>query len=144
VKLVQVGGSCVSEVKCFIHWLARNAEFKDSKWDVIPLQQTFGKHQGNMFKSCFIMMPWLGSSFTVTLSLITWMSLCVCIYIYIYCNGFDQCIARQWLCKHSPTCNNRTTGLCNLFLGNGSVNTLLCRCSDVTTTVSSGHVMCFL
>jgi hypothetical protein len=23
----------------------------------------------------------------------------------LYCNGFDQCVARQQLCKHSPTCN---------------------------------------
>jgi hypothetical protein len=25
----------------------------------------------------------------------------------IYCNRFDQCAARQQLCKHSPTRNNR-------------------------------------
>jgi hypothetical protein len=28
------------------------------------------------------------------------------IYIYIYCNGFDQRVARQQLCKHGPTRNN--------------------------------------
>jgi hypothetical protein len=55
----------------------------------------------------------------------------------LYCNGFDQSVARQQICKHDPTCNSRcgvfsmspaptsdgTTGLCNPFLSNGSVNT---------------------
>jgi hypothetical protein len=27
--------------------------------------------------------------------------------IQMYCNGFDQHVARQQLCKHGPTCNNR-------------------------------------
>jgi hypothetical protein len=55
-----------------------------------------------------------------------------------YCNRFDQSIAKQRLSKHFPTCNNiwetvfsmwsapnnsRKTGLCNPFVGNGSVNT---------------------
>jgi hypothetical protein len=38
-----------------------------------------------------------------------------------YCNGVDQRIARQRLRKHGPTRKNRTTGLCNQFLGNGSI-----------------------
>jgi hypothetical protein len=33
---------------------------------------------------------------------------------------------------HGPTCNNRTMGLCNLFLGNGLVNTLPHVHNDVT------------
>jgi hypothetical protein len=27
--------------------------------------------------------------------------------IYSYCKGFAQHVARQQLCKHGPTCNNR-------------------------------------
>jgi hypothetical protein len=60
----------------------------------------------------------------------------------IYCNRFDQCIARQGLHKHCPTRNNITTGLCNPFLGNSSVNTLPRKCNDVTTTMGSCHVTC--
>jgi hypothetical protein len=26
---------------------------------------------------------------------------------FLYCNGFDQRVARQQLCKHGPTRNNR-------------------------------------
>jgi hypothetical protein len=49
-----------------------------------------------------------------------------------YCNGSDEHIARQRLRKHGPTRNNRK-GLCNPFLGNGSVNTHPRRCNDVTS-----------
>jgi hypothetical protein len=61
---------------------------------------------------------------------------------YSYCNGFEQRTIRQRLRKHDPTRNNGRTGLCNPFLGNGSVNTLPRRCNNVTTTVNSGHVTC--
>jgi hypothetical protein len=57
-----------------------------------------------------------------------------------YCNGLDQRIARQRPRKHGPTPSSRTTGLCNPFIGNGLVNTLLSRCNDITTTVDSCHV----
>jgi hypothetical protein len=30
--------------------------------------------------------------------------------LYYYCNGFDQRIARQQLCKQGPTRNNRLAG----------------------------------
>jgi hypothetical protein len=41
-------------------------------------------------------------------------------------------VAKQYLCKQRPllgndrnihSCNNRTTGLCNPFISNGSINT---------------------
>jgi hypothetical protein len=58
----------------------------------------------------------------------------------MYCNGFYQRVARQQLCKHGPLLgyatieeavfsvwsapdNSRTTGLCNPFLSNETVNT---------------------
>jgi hypothetical protein len=53
--------------------------------------------------------------------------------------------AKRWLCKQQPllgnarnvhTCNNKTTGLCYLFLGNGSVNT--------HTTIEYFWTRCFL
>jgi hypothetical protein len=37
---------------------------------------------------------------------------------YLYCNGFDERVARQQLCKHGPTRNN--TGGC-FFLVRGDV-----------------------
>jgi hypothetical protein len=36
---------------------------------------------------------------------------------------YIQRTAMQRLRKHGPTCNNRTTGLCNPLLGNSPVNT---------------------
>jgi hypothetical protein len=56
-----------------------------------------------------------------------------------------QRIARQRLDKHPALYgrNNRTAGLCNLFLGNGSVNTLPRR-QWRHTTVDRDHVTCFL
>jgi hypothetical protein len=62
--------------------------------------------------------------------------------LLVYCNGFDQCIVRQRLRKHGPTRNNRTTGVCNPFLGNGLVNTLPRRCNGIIATVASCHVRC--
>jgi hypothetical protein len=41
-----------------------------------------------------------------------------------YSDGFDQRIIEHRLRKHGPTRNNKTTVLCNLFLGSGAVNTL--------------------
>jgi hypothetical protein len=39
--------------------------------------------------------------------------------LYIYCNGFDQRVARQQLCKHGPTRNSRRS--CVLHVrGHGS------------------------
>jgi hypothetical protein len=34
-----------------------------------------------------------------------------CASVYKYCNGFDQHVARQQLCKHGPTHNNRGSGV---------------------------------
>jgi hypothetical protein len=50
--------------------------------------------------------------------------------IYVYCNRFDERVARQQLCKHGPTRNNK--GSC-VFRVLGDV-----------TTVDSDHVTCFL
>jgi hypothetical protein len=63
-------------------------------------------------------------------------------FYQLYCNRFDQRIARQGLRKHGPTRDNKTTEICNPFLGNGSINTLPRRCNDVTTTVHSYRVTC--
>jgi hypothetical protein len=60
--------------------------------------------------------------------------------MYKYCKGIDQRIARHLLRKHGPKRNNRMTGLCNPFLGNGSVNILPRRCNDITTIMGSCHV----
>jgi hypothetical protein len=59
-------------------------------------------------------------------------------YLELYCNIFDQRIARQQLCKHGPTRNNRKgcflyrprwaaveqQGFMKPVLNNGAVNTL--------------------
>jgi hypothetical protein len=62
--------------------------------------------------------------------------------IFFYCNGFDQCMARQRLRRHGPTRNNRTTGLCNPFPSNTSVNIFPRSCNDVTATIGTSSVKC--
>jgi hypothetical protein len=63
------------------------------------------------------------------------LSVCVCVYIYYYV--FDQRVARQQLCIHCPTRNDRlgcvfyvvraeqrwNSGVINPFQSNGKVNT---------------------
>jgi hypothetical protein len=43
------------------------------------------------------------------------------VHTNLYCNGFDQTIARQQLCKHVQTCNN---GGMPSLLSSDSVNIL--------------------
>jgi hypothetical protein len=36
-------------------------------------------------------------------------------FFFKYCNGVDQCDARQQLCKHSPAPSNRGSSVCHVW-----------------------------
>jgi hypothetical protein len=56
----------------------------------------------------------------------------------LYCNGFDQRVARQQLCKHVPTCNSDScVSVENVY------NSLLSDSAPMNSLARNG-VTCFL
>jgi hypothetical protein len=68
--------------------------------------------------------------------------LCICAPTGIEIVTHKSIVTQRPQNTPGPTSNNRTTGLCYPFLGNGSVNTLPRRCNGVIARVGSCHVTC--